>query len=298
MAYYEKSGTGRFMEMAIPIILIILVLLVVGCKFGGFCPPPLDRWLGTQTSNRILIITNPTDHEDAKGLLAQINTVTRTTGTTIAPNVGSVGPSSLTSNNWRLVVLYGDNTALTNVARTEITNYVENGGSLLIIGGAGLQELQSDKLTISPWIFGWAVGDMSRIIRFIPDCPPDNCQSISQITVSRDEMNPPVYLVPAQYDHPIIDRLGMDWAREIPLANYPDFGGVTLVKDQELVYVATIDWMDSGGRVHQTDAIIAYDTGTAGMTGGRVMYMAFNPMDIDHEELFRTVIEYGLHKVN
>lgn len=296
MAYYERSGSGRFMEMAIPIILIILVLLVVGAKMFNICPPIIDQWLCTPKSNQVLILTNPQDKAAADGIKSDINTLTKTSGTMVHENIRHITPGVLTSQNYRLVILYGDNTALTNEARSELTDYVENGGTLLIIKGAGLRQLNSDKKTLSPWVFGWAVGDMARIIKFKPSCPITNCKIVEEITVSKDEMKE-LSLVPIKFDHDIITRWGVIASVDIDSNAYPDFDGAILADDLELVSVADLSWFDAEGHGHTTPALIAYDTGFGDMTGGRVIYLGYNPMQIEQETFFRNVIEFGMKKV-
>lgn len=296
MAYYEKTGTGKFMEMAIPLILIALVLLVVGAKMFNICPPIIGDWLCTPKNYQVVIITNSQDKAGADALRADINSITRTTGTYVQPVITHIKQGVLTSQDYRLVVLYGDETALTNQARTELTAYVENGGTLMIIKGAGLYQLNSDHKTKSDWVFGWAVGDMQRIIKFKPECPITNCKTVEEITVSPDEMER-IALVPVQFDHPIIERWGLIAPADIEAGTYGDFSGVILTNDLELVSVASMDWFDAEGHGHSTPAIIAYNTGMGEITGGRVIYLGYDPMELRQETLFRNVVEYGMKKV-
>lgn len=297
MAYYERNGPGRFAEIAIPIILVALVLLVIGAEFFGFCPPIINELLCKSSSVNVLILTNENDKPAADRLSDQINGLTRTTGSMVHSNIRHIKTNVLTSQDYRLVILFGDDTALTNEARTEITKYVEQGGSLLIVKGAGLQQLKEDKQTISPWVFGWGVGDMERIIKFRPDCDLDGCKGVEDVTVPSNQMGAPVSLVPIDFDHAVIRRIGLQAPQDMNIDEYPEFDGAIRVNEYETMPVADLDWFDNERNERDTPAIITYNVGTAG-TGGRVTYISYNPMQLGQESLFRNIVEYAMEKVD
>ncbi|MCD6414185.1 MAG: hypothetical protein J7L23_00975 [Candidatus Diapherotrites archaeon] len=290
MAYYG-SPASKYAEMAIPIILIIVVLLVVGAKFYGVCIPGLD-FICASKSYEVLILTTQTSKPSAEALKNRLGTLVGTTAVYVQPNVNDITPGVLTSQNYKLVMLYGDDLALTNKARTELANYVKNGGSLLILKGAGLRQLKSDG-SLSEFVFGWGVGDMNSIIKFRPSCPITNCNSVSDVTVTRDELGSEVSFVPINFNHPIIKMLGLRAAQKFDLTQKDKFDSITLVNDEGLVAIASLDWFDAEGKPRSTPAIITYDTGSIG-AGGRVTYLAFDPLQLDYESLFTNVMRYSL----
>ena len=290
MAFYQKGGQNQFSEMAIPIILAILVIVVVATQFMGICPGPMAFMCGG-TSVQTLIITNPTDLTAAKSFGTDISSRVTKITPVIDDNVQQhIKAGAITSNDYGLVILYGDNTALTTEARNEITKYVEGGGALIIVKGAGLAQMNTDG-TISEYTFGWGVDDMSSIIQFEPACPTfTNCNSINAISVLPGEMSN-LQLVPTQYKHEIIQRAGITAPVAIDLSKYPSFSGVVLVNEPHASNkIAWIEWTDSTGKSQSTAAFIGYN---AGATGGRVVYLAYNPIELNQEDLFRNIINWA-----
>lgn len=290
MAFYQKGGQNQFAEMAIPIVLVILVILVVATQFLGICPGPLASFCGGE-SVQTLIITNPTDFEAAKAFGTDISSRVTKITPVIDNNVQQhIRAGAITSNEYDLVILFGDNTALTTEARNEITAYVNGGGALLIVKGAGLQQMNTDG-TISEYTFGWAVDDMAGIIEFEPDCPMfTNCNSVNAVTVLPGAMSD-LQLVPTQYKHPIIERIGMTAPQSIDLSRYPTFSGVVLVNEPHASNkIAWIEWTDATGKAQSTAGFIGYD---AGATGGRVVYLSYNPIELNQEDLFRNIINWA-----
>ncbi|MCD6522515.1 MAG: hypothetical protein J7K68_02100 [Candidatus Diapherotrites archaeon] len=286
MAYYG-GDQKRYAEMAIPIILVILVALVVGVKVFGLNIPVISDIMGGGKATHTLIITNEQDLESAKQFATDISSRVTKITPVVDPNVVQhLKPGYITSNNYDLVILYGDNTALTYDARKEITAYVNNGGSLLIVKGAGLKGLNADG-TPSEYIFGWDVDDLATIIKFSPDCPTlTECNDVNAITVTPDQMHD-VTLTPVQWEHPMIERIGLNAPLSIDITKYPNFKGIVRVVDSENKKVAWIDWYDADGKPHSAPAIIGYN---AGVTGGRIVYLAYNPLELNQEDLFRNVI--------
>ncbi len=290
MGFYPKGGQNQYAEMAIPIILVILVIIVVGAQFMGICPGPLAFMCGG-SSIQTLIITNPTDYSAAKAFGSDISSRVTKITPVIDNNVQQhIKAGAITSNSYDLVILYGDNTALTTEARNEITKYVEGGGALIIVKGAGLAQMNTDG-TISEYTFGWGVDDMSKIIQFEPACPTfTNCNSVNAISVLPTEMRN-VQLVPTQYKHEIIQRAGITAPVSIDISKYPSFSGIVLVNEPHASNkIAWIDWTDSTGKPQSSAAFIGYD---AGATGGRVVYLAYNPLELNQEDLFRNIINWA-----
>jgi len=291
MAFYPRGGgQNQFAEMAIPIVLVVLVLVVVATQFMGICPPFLS-FLCAGESVQTLIVTNPTDYDAAKAFGTDISSRVTKITPVIDNNVQQhIREGSITSNDYDLVILYGDSTALTTEARNEITDYVNNGGALIIVRGAGLHQMNTDG-SISEYTFGWAVDDMASVVQFEPDCPTfTNCNSVPAITVLPAEMAD-VQLVPTQYKHQIIQRIGLTTPLAITIGNYPTFSGVTLVNEPHASNkVAWIEWTDQTGKSQSTAGFIAYD---AGATGGRIVYLAYNPIELNQEDLFRNIINWA-----
>jgi len=291
MAYY---GTQKKYEMAIPVILVLLVAIVVAAKMGIFCPPIIGDLLCKPPSAQILVIDE--NAGEAKALAEQINSIIRSNIATYLDDPCIIEGGYLTTNNFKLVILAGETTALPNHARDEITSYVENGGSLMILKGAGLKEYNSVCSETSTLSFNWRIDDMVRIIKFKPDCRDlSQCNEVSHITVTKDQMNDLTF-TPINWEHPIIQRAGITIATKYTIENYPDFDSVLLVQDLDpKVVVAKWGWTDGEGKHHSTPAVIAYDAGTAGITGGRVVYLSYNPLQfgMNQETLFRNIIEWS-----
>ena len=285
--YYGESPMKRYGEMVIPILLIILVAVIVGAKVFNICPPVIgDLLCDSGPVIQTLIITQ--DQTAAEQFAQDITTVTRVRPQ-IETNIQHIKEGFITSNEYDLVVLYGDSTALTDEARSELTEYVEGGGNLVIVRGAGLKQIESTG-DISEFVFNWNVGDMARIIKFSPDCPTvGDCDDVGLITVTPEEMYE-VSLTPTDWDHPIISRIGMEAVRDIDLTAYPEFTGITRVVDEENKKILYIDWKDAAGNTDQAAAIIVYD---AGLGGGRVTYLAFNPMELNDESMFMEIVNYA-----
>jgi len=292
MAY--PQGKQQFAEMAIPIILLILVGVVVATQFLGICPPGLEFMCGGN-SIQTLIVTNPADFAAAKNFGTDISSRVTKITPVIDNNVQQhIRTGAITSNKYDLVILYGDNTALTAEARNEITAYVNGGGALIIVKGAGLLQMQTNG-QISEYTFGWAVDDMASIIQFEPACPSfTNCNSVNSVTILPAEMTN-LQLTPTQYKHAIIQRVGLTAPLAIDIAKYPTFSGVVLVDEPHAANkIAWIEWTDTTARPQSTAAFIGYD---AGATGGRVVYLSYNPIELNQEDLFRNIIQWATKKI-
>ena len=290
MAMYPRGGQQQFTEMAIPIILAILVIAVVATQFLGICPGPL-AFMCSGESVQTLILTNDVDFESAKAFGRDISSrVTKITPVVDNNVLQHIKAGSITSNDYDLLILFGDNTALTAEARDEITAYVNGGGSLIIVKGAGLHQMQTDG-TISEYTFGWAVDDMASVIQFEPECPTmTNCNSVNAISVLASDMSN-VQLTPVDYQHDIIQRIGITAPLGIDISKYADFSGIMLVKEPHANNKITwIDWTDATGKPQSAAGIIAYSTGA---TGGKVVYLAYNPLELNQEDLFRTMINWA-----
>ena len=281
----------KYADIAIPLILLILVGAVIGCKMFDVCPPFLEDILGGGKSVQTLIITNEQDLEGARQFARDVSSRVTKITPVVDPNVlKHIRTGTITSGNYDLVVLYGDNTALTYEARKEITDYVDSGGSLLIIKGAGLKSMNTDG-TISEYAFGWATDEMADIIEFKEDCPTlTKCTDIASITALASEMSE-FQLTPVQYEHPLITRLGLNAPLEIDISKYPGFTGLVRVVDDGNNKVAWVDWYDADHKPHSSPAFIAY---SSGMGGGRVVFLAYNPIELNHEDLFRNIIQHAL----
>lgn len=290
MAFNPRGGQNQFAEMAIPIVLVILVLVVVATQFMGICPSFLG-FLCTGESVQTLIITNSVDRAAAEDFGRDISSrVTKITPVIDDNVLQHIREGAITSNDYDLVILYGDNTALTAVAREEITAYVNSGGSLIIVRGAGLLQMQTDG-SISEYTFGWSVDDMAKIVQFEPACPSfTDCNTVAAVTVLPSDMSD-VQLVPTQYKHQIIERIGMTAPRAIDISKYTTFSGVTLVNEPHASNkIAWIEWTDGSGKSQSTAAFIPY---SAGATGGRIVYLAYNPIELNQEDLFRNIINWA-----
>ncbi|MCK4327898.1 MAG: hypothetical protein KAW41_05545 [Candidatus Diapherotrites archaeon] len=295
MAFYPRGGGQKqFAEMAIPIVLVALVLVVVATQFMGICPSFLS-FLCAGESVQTLIITNPSDYDAAKTFGTDISSRVTKITPVIDNNVQQhIRAGAITSNDYDLVILYGDSTALTTEARNEITDYVNSGGALIIVRGAGLNQMNTDG-SISEYTFGWAVDDMAKIVKFEPACPSfTNCNTIGAVTVLPSDMSD-VQFVPTQYKHQILTRAGITAPFKINIANYASFSGVTLVNEPYASNkVAWIEWTDGSGKGQSTAGFIAYD---AGATGGRIVYLAYNPIELNQEDLFRNIINWATKAV-
>jgi hypothetical protein len=287
MAYYEQQQ--KFTEMAIPAILIILVAVVVGAKVFNICPPVIGEFLCGAPAIKTMILTSEQDFADAKAFATDVSSRVTKITPNVDPNIlQHIKLGSLTSGqDYDIIVLYGDNTALTAEARKELTNYVNKGGSLMIVKGAGMKGLNTDGTT-SDYVFGWSVDDLASLIKFMPDCQQiQTCSSVNQITVTPGEMSK-VTMTPVQYDHPIVKRIGLVAPLEIDIAKYDNFKGVVMVEDVENKKIAWLDWFDANGKPHAAPAIIAYQAGA----GGRIVYLAYNPIELNQEDLFRNLIQW------
>ncbi|MFC2174317.1 hypothetical protein ACFLQ2_00410 [archaeon] len=291
MAFYPRGGgQNQFAEMAIPIVLVVLVLVVVATQFMGICPSFLS-FLCAGESVQTLIVTNPSDFDAAKAFGTDISSRVTKITPVIDNNVQQhIREGAITSNDYDLVILYGDNTALTTEARKEITAYVNSGGALILVRGAGLHQMNTDG-TISEYTFGWAVDDMASVVQFEPDCPTfTNCNTVAAVTALPSGMSN-VQVVPTQYKHQIIERIGWTTPIGVDISRYPTFSGVTLVNEPHASNkVAWFEWTDSTGKSQSTAAFIAYD---AGATGGRIVYLAYNPIELNQEDLFRNIITWA-----
>lgn len=291
MAYYPAQQ--KMTEIAIPVILILLVAVVVGAKVFNICPPVIGDFLCGAPSINTLVVTNPQDLESAKQFATDVSSRV----TKITPNIENnvlqhIKAGTLTSGQgYDIVILFGDNTALTAEARDELAAYVNGGGSLIIIKGAGIKGMNTDG-TISEYVFGWGIDDLDNVVKFSPECPIlQSCDSVNQITVLPTSMNQ-VTLTPAGgagYDHPIVKRIGLTAPLDISVANYPNFKGIVRVVDDGGNKVAWLDWYDANGQPDSVSAIIAYQAGA----GGRVVYLAYDPLELNQEDLFRNLIQWA-----
>jgi hypothetical protein len=291
MAYY---GAQKKYEMAIPIILVLLVAVVVAAKVGLFCPDVfVDLGLCGSKNAQILVISEDGQAEDIANWIN--NKLVRESSATFQTTTCDIEGGYLPSNHFKLVILAGDQTALPSHARDEITSYVENGGSLIILKGAGLRHYDSSCMQTSRLSFGWGIDDMSRIIQFKPNCPNiGECNQVSHVTINKDQMND-LHLITADWDHPIIVNSGLDVgpSTPFPVEEFPDFDGIIQVTDTNSHRIANWRWITPEGGTKIVPAVIAYEVGMAG-TGGRVVYMAHNPFQfgIEQETLFRNTIEW------
>ncbi len=288
MAYYPPQG--KMTEMAIPIILVLLVAVVVGAKVFNICPPIIGDFLCGTPSINTLVLTNQQDFQAAKEFATDVSSRVTKITPNVDPNIlQHIKTGALTSGqDYDIVVLYGDNTALTAEARKELAAYVNSGGSLMIVQGAGIKGMNVDG-TISEYVFGWDVDDLANIVQFSPDCQVlQSCNSVNQITITPSEMVD-VTMTPVKYDHPIVKRIGLTAPLNIEISSYPNFQGIVLVEDSQNNKVAWLDWFDATGKPHSTPAIIAYTAGA----GGRVVYLAYDPLELNQEDLFRNLIQWA-----
>jgi hypothetical protein len=291
MAYYEQQQ--KFTEMAIPAILIILVAVVVGAKVFNICPPVIGEYLCGAPAVQTLILTNDQDFADAKTFATDVSSRVTKITPNVDPNIlQHIKAGALTSGqNYDIIVLYGDNTKLTAEARKELAAYVNKGGSLMIVKGAGVKGLNTDGTT-SDYIFGWAVDELAYVVKVSPDCQViQSCDSVNQVTVAPTEMSK-VTMTPVDYNSPIIKRIGLIAPIEIDISKYPNFKGLVMVRDDDSKKIAWLDWFDANGKTHSAPAIIAYQAGA----GGRVVYLAYNPIELNQEDLFRNLIEWTAKK--
>jgi hypothetical protein len=286
------EDTQKYLETAIPAILLILIALVVAAQVFSFCPPVIGDLLCPGGGKQVLIITNVNEKADAQVFARDVSSrVTKITPVILDNVLQQVRKGAITSGKYDLVILFGDQTALTDEARGEITDYVEKGGSLIILRAAGVQQMNTDG-SISPFVFNWAVGDMARIAKFQPDCPSFTiCAKVAEISVLPSQMASDVQLVPVQYDHPIIQRIGLTSPLPVDITKYPTFKGVILAEEPSAANkISWFEWRDANGKPQSTSALIGY---SAGVTGGRVVFLAYNPLELDQEDLFREVIKWA-----
>ncbi len=282
-----EGASEKYGDWLIPLILVLLIGGILAIKvFNMYWIPVLGPMLTTHGLTRVLILTNPTDYEAANNFAAELRSVFPNMATVVDNDLAEhVRKGYITSNHYDLVVIYGDHTKMTPAARTEIASFVSSGGNLLIFKGAGLKD------TEDPYVFTWQVGDLAPIISFAPDCTNiDNCNSTSQITVTASEIGNKISFIPVQWENPIIKRSGITSTMELDVpANF------TLVKVQDLGNnkLAYLEWKDTNGDVHSVPAIIAYQSGIS----GRVMYMAYNPLDLKQVALFRNAILWLTGKI-
>ncbi len=294
MAYYGQ-GTSDYKEMVVPAILILLVILVVAAKMLQMCWIPVigPALCGSGTVSRTLILTTPENYEEASDFGKYINTKVTRTNPVVNEDIPYVSEGYLTSSNYDIVILYGGKTALTTQARDELTSYVQKGGNLMIVKGAGIKGLKSDGVTITPYIFGWQADDMGSIISFSPGCPVENCDSVNDITVTASQMND-VRLVPTKWEHPIVSRMGINSPISLETSQYSEFSGVVEVVDEQNQKVMKISWKDGEGDVHSAPAVITYK---AGATGGKVTYLGYNPQELEQETLFRNIFLHTIGEI-
>ncbi|MBN3036858.1 MAG: hypothetical protein JW834_00250, partial [Candidatus Diapherotrites archaeon] len=99
-------------------------------------------------------------------------------------------------------------------------------------------------------------------------------------------------LTPTNWDHPVIKRIGLAAPLDLNLAAHPEFTGAVMVQEVDANNkVAWIDWYDADHKPHSTPAIIAY---SAGVGGGRIIYMSYDPLELGQEDLFRNVIMWAV----
>ncbi len=281
------DGYESYKDWAIPLILVLLIGGILAIKvFNWYWVPVIGPMICAQGMTKAIILTNPMDYESAKEFGNQIKSNVPGVWVVVDDDVVThVRKGYLTSNKYDLVILYGDHTKLTPEARSEIAAFVNNGGNLLIYKGAGLKDNED------PYVFAWNVEDLAPLISFSPDCGNiDNCNNISAITVTASEIGNKITFVPVQWDHPVIKRIGIEAPLDLQVP-----GGFTLTKvlDQGNNKLAYLEWKDSEGNVHSVPAIIAYQSGMS----GRIMYLAYNPLDLKQEALFRNAIMWVTGKI-
>ncbi len=279
--FNEKYG-----DWAIPIILVVLIGGLLAIKvFNMYWVPVIGPMIvGPEGIIRTLVITNPDDYDAAKQFASDMRSKVPGVVAVIDDNVlQHIKEGYITSNKYDLVVLYGDKTALTYDARKEIASYVNSGGNLMIIGAAGLRDMTSDG-TISPYTFSWSVDDMAGIVSFAPDCGEAVECNVDAIKVSPAEIGDKITFVPVLWDHPIIARMGVNAPVEMDVT--PQFKGLTRVQDLANQRIAYLEWRDADNKPHSVPAIIAYQSGVS----GKVVYLAYNPLELKQEALFRNTI--------
>ncbi len=281
------DGYESYKDWVIPLILVLLIGGILAIKvFGWYWVPILGPMLCPGSITRAIILTNPTDasaaHDFAKEIKSSVPEIWAVVDDDVVTHVRK---GYLTSNKYDLVILYGDHTKLTPDARSEIAAFVNNGGNLLIYKGAGLKDSED------PYVFAWNVEDMASLISFAPDCGEiENCNNVSAITIPASEIGSKLTFVPVQWDHPVIKRIGIQAPMDL---NVP--GGFTATRVQDLGNnkLAYLEWKDSEGNVHSIPAIIAYQSGMS----GRIMYLAYNPLDLKQEALFRNAMLWVTGKI-
>ena len=281
------SISEKYGDWVIPLILIILIGGLLAIKvFNMYWVPLVGPMLCSGSISRALILTNPTDYNSASTFAKEMQS--RVPGlTTVLDDdvVTHVRKGYITSNNYDLVVLYGDHTKLTPAARSEIASFINDGGNLLIFKGAGLKD-END-----PYVFNWGVEDLSSYISFSPDCGDiDMCNDVSAITITGSEIGKKITFVPVQWENPIIKRIGI----QAPLdMDVPSSFTATRVQDLGNNKIAYLEWRDTNNKPHSIPAIITYTTGMS----SRVLYLAYNPLDLKQEALFRNAIMWVIGKI-
>ncbi len=275
-----EGVSEKYGDWVIPLILVLLIGGILAIKvFNLYWIPVLGPMLVNQGVTRVLILTNPSDYESANAFAGQLRSMVPNMATVVDDDLAThVRKGYITSNKYDLVVIYGDNTKMTPEARAEIASFVSSGGNLLVYKGAGLKD------TEDPYVFSWQVEDLTPLISFAPDCTNvDNCNDVSQITITASEIGGAIEFVPVQWDNPIIARAGITSTMKLDVpANF------SLVKVQDLGNnkLAYLEWKDASGNPHSVPAIIAYQSGVS----GRIMYLAYNPLDLKQEALFRNAM--------
>ena len=282
-----ESLSEKYGDWLIPLILVLLVGGILVIKvFNLYWVPVLGPLLNPGGVTRVLILTNPDDYESAKVFASQMQSRVPGLTAVIDDNVVQhVRKGYITSNRYDLVVLYGDHTELTPEARAEIAAFVNNGGNLLIFKGAGLKDSED------PFVFAWSVEDLAGIISFAPDCGDiEDCRDVSAITITGADMGGKATFVPVQWDHPMIKRIGIQAPMDLDV---PSSFTATKVLDLANQRIAYLEWKDANGKPHSIPAIIAYQSGVS----GRILYLAYNPLDLQQEALFRNAILWVTGKI-
>ncbi|MGC9113671.1 MAG: hypothetical protein ACP5IG_01085 [Candidatus Micrarchaeia archaeon] len=239
----QKGGT----EGAIPVILLIILAVFIGAKFG-LIPvqgiPILENLVGGATT-KVAVVGHLSPEMNEILSSEQIAVIKKvTTVPDISPD--DVG-RGFSLKNYDVVILQGRRDC-SFAAREKLADFVNGGGKLIVIGDA-CTTVRED-----PTVYGWKIG-----VHTLGDVMP---VEIGKLSRNFAEGRLRVY----NWDHPIFN--GLTGAQQ---RGYVDFSGdivkVTPTKGEVLAAV------DTGDSTQVYYGIIE----SKGLGLGKVIYFAFDP---------------------